>query len=397
MSALATDTAPDRTDVDQPATQPPEAASAAPPTNEPGRDAELQQAMGGSSMDTSAVAEPRRAGAADGRGTAPDSTPQVLAAGLPSGAATLDVEPGNVGGAGVGTWIGSNKPQAGDFLLKDAATRDFFTTAPPEGKRLGDFYKVDGSLSKVPADYFNDAAVRRDTYLTETSQLPDRYAIADNASAGAAETQSQGANQARNDAMNATREQLSQSGKDYSAALKERGLEWQSLADKGAQRMDVDGYANASQAQKVQINKGIVESSGRSNVHVDNLVHEAKGVAGDAKFLRGANMVGKGLSVVGAGLDAYGLYKQAEQSSKTGDWENTAKEATRIGAGWAAAAGGAQVGAAWGTAAGPVGTVVGGLIGGAVGYAVGSGAIEHGWDAAKGAANTIGSWFSGSN
>jgi hypothetical protein len=397
MPALAADTAPDRTDVDQPATQPPEAASAAPPTNEPGRDAELQQAMGGSSMDTSAVAEPRRAGAADGQGTAPDSTPQVLAAGLPSGAATQDVEPGNVGGAGVGTWIGSNKPQAGDFLLKDAATRDFFTTAPPEGKRLGDFYKVDGPLSKVPADYFNDAAVRRDTYLTETAKLPQRYALPNNAPVDVAETQSQGANQARNDAMNATREQLSQSGKDYSAALKERGLEWQSLADKGAQKMGVDGYANATDVQKVQINDGIVQSSGRSNVHVDDLVNEAKGVAGDAKFLRAANVVGKGLTAVGALVDGYSLYTQADQSAKTGDWENTAKEATRIGTAWSMAAGGAQLGATWGTAAGPVGTVVGGLVGGAVGYAVGSGAIEHGWDAAKGAANTIGSWFSGSN
>ena len=303
------------------------------------------------------------------------------------------IPPGAIGGAGLGTWVGSNKPVAGDHLLTDPATRSFFMDKSP---KLSEHYKLDlqGPLSKVSPEYFGDAKIRSDTYLSEVRQLPDRYSIAEGAPVETAEAKSQGANQARNNAMEATREQISERGRGYSQALKERGLEWQNLADRGAQKAGLNSYAEATPAQKVKINEGIVASSGRTNPHVDALVAEAHTVSGSARFLRGAQVVGKGLTVVGAAVDAYSLGTEVKTSLQTGNWENTAKEGTRIGVSWALAAKGATLGATWGSAAGPVGTVVGGLVGGAAGYLIGSGAVEHGWNAAKSAASTVASWFS---
>jgi hypothetical protein len=308
-------------------------------------------------------------------------------------AAGSGIPPGVIGGAGVGIWTGSNKPMAGDHLLKDPATRSFFMDKSPA---LNEHYQLDlkGPLNKVSPEYFSDTKVRSDTYLSEVRQLPDRYAIPKDASVDIAEAKSQGANQARNTAMDATREQISERGRGYSEALKERGLEWQSLADKGAQKAGLNSYADATPAQKVAINEGIVSSSGRTNVHVDALVAEAGSVSSSAKFLRGANMVGKGLTVVGAAVDAYSLGSEVNKSLETGNWENTAKEGTRIGVAWAAAAGGAQLGATIGSFGGPVGTVVGGLVGGAAGYLVGSGAVEAGWNAAKSIGSSVAGWFS---
>jgi hypothetical protein len=330
---------------------------------------------------------------------AKDGTAEAVRASAQDGTATAKpaagsgIPPGVIGGAGVGTWTGANKPVAGDHLLTDPATRSFFMDKSPA---LNEHYNFDlkGPLSKVSPEYFSDAKVRSDTYLSEVSKLPDRYAIPKDASVETAEARSQGANQARNTAMDATREQISPRGQEYSKALKERGLEWQNLADKGAQKAGLGSYAEATPAQKVAINEGIVASSGRTNPHVDALVAEAGNVAGQAKFLRGAQVVGKGLTVVGAAVDAYSLGSEVKTSLETGQWENTAKEATRIGASWALAAEGATIGATWGSAAGPVGTVVGGLVGGAAGYLIGSGAVEAGWSAAKSIGSSVAGWFS---
>jgi hypothetical protein len=113
--------------------------------------------------------------------------------------------------------------------------------------------------------------------------------------------------------------------------------------------------------------------------------------------------------VVGATTDAISLTQEVVTSTQTGDWENTAKEGTRIATSWALAAAWGKGGAALGFTLGgtlgtavPVignavgaaaGTVVGGLVGGVAGYMAGSEAVNQGWSYAKSGYNSVKSWF----
>jgi len=102
--------------------------------------------------------------------------------------------------------------------------------------------------------------------------------------------------------------------------------------------------------------------------------YRANQIATGARYLGIAGMA------YGAYVDGSSLYNQYQISQQTGNYANTATEATRIAGGWAGAwavgAAGAEFGAGFGTVFGPIGTVVGGIIGGIgggiLGYAGGS-------------------------
>lgn len=114
---------------------------------------------------------------------------------------------------------------------------------------------------------------------------------------------------------------------------------------------------------------------------------------GNPKLVAGLNYGGKALMVVGVAQDSYSLGTEIYKSTETGNWSNTAREATRISGGWAGAWVGAQGGAVAGAEIGlfggplaeftvPIGAFLGGLIGGGIGYWSGSNAATTVYDSA---------------
>jgi hypothetical protein len=296
--------------------------------------------------------------------------------------------------------------------MKDpAAAKLFMEQLPAKGIKLSDFYKfdLDGKLADISPEYFKDLQMRRDIYWEKTGKIPGQYPIPEGSSVAQAEAQSKGANATRNDAMKETRDALSSQGKKMSEAMKAEGLKWDDLAQKQAKQKFGTEYEKLSDGQKVEVNRAIVESAASRRAGVDAAAFEAKQVARAASIMRGAKVVGRGMMVVGAVIDGASLTNEVIISRKTGNWENTAKEGTRIAASWGMAAVGAKAGAAGGAAFGaavgsvvPIlgtavgaaaGAVVGGLVGGAAGYFAGSKIVEHSWSSIKSGYNAVTSWF----
>jgi YD repeat-containing protein len=317
-----------------------------------------------------------------------------------------------MGGGGMGLWTASGQLRAGDWLMKDpAAAKYFMEQLPAKGIKISDYYKfdLDGKLADISPEYFKDLQMRRDIYWEKTGKIPGEYAIPEGASVAQAEAQSKGANGRRNAIMEETRDALSPQGKRLSEAQKAKGLEWDYLAKKQAEAKFGTDYEKLSDAQKVEVNKSIVESAASRRLGVDAAAAEAKTIARAASIMRGAKVVGRGMMVVGAVIDGASLTNEVIISRKTGNWENTAKEGTRIAASWGMAAVGAKAGAAGGAALGatigsvvPIlgtavgaaaGAVIGGLAGGAVGYFTGSKIVEHSWSSIKSGYNAVTSWF----
>lgn len=75
-------------------------------------------------------------------------------------------------------------------------------------------------------------------------------------------------------------------------------------------------------------------------------------------------------------MDGVSVTRQVQESMKSGHWDNTGKEVSRVAGGWlGAAAAGALVGSASGSIVPVLGNVTGFLVGaaaGAVGYWLGS-------------------------
>jgi LysM repeat protein len=80
------------------------------------------------------------------------------------------------------------------------------------------------------------------------------------------------------------------------------------------------------------------------------------------KLVTGLRVAGVGLTIVGVAADSYSLGTEINQSMQTGQWSNTAREATRIGGGWTGAWAGASTG---GSAGAGVGATVGAFFFGA--------------------------------
>ena len=90
-----------------------------------------------------------------------------------------------------------------------------------------------------------------------------------------------------------------------------------------------------------------------------------------SRVARVARPLGRAAVVVGVGMDTYSLAREANQSRRTGNWNNTAVEGARIAGGWGGAYAGAKTlgvaGATIGAFGGPVGIAVGGAVGGIIG------------------------------
>jgi hypothetical protein len=98
--------------------------------------------------------------------------------------------------------------------------------------------------------------------------LSEKLAIPEGSSVEEAEGLGREANKARNDALDQARDKLSDSGKDFSKALKERGYSWQDLADRYAKDLGKD-YGELSDAEKIEVNERIVKGSSKSNTEVN--------------------------------------------------------------------------------------------------------------------------------
>ncbi|HEY8202130.1 MAG TPA: hypothetical protein VII47_12350 [Actinomycetota bacterium] len=218
----------------------------------------------------------------------------------------------------------------------------------------------------------SDSRIRLREYIGVIKEIPGKYRLPDDASLAELRRAAEDASAERNAALERTREMVSEEGRAFSEALKEKGLTFDQLMKKSTLK-----HPEWTEAQHL---RGIVESSS----------HSRPSVTAVAKGLSYAEHAGKALMVVGAAVDGYSLGTEIDKSLQTGNWGNTEKEAARITGGWTGAWAGGEAGA-WiggsiGAFGGPVGIAVGGFIGGLAGgiagYWKGSEAGEYYYDAA---------------
>lgn len=177
--------------------------------------------------------------------------------------------------------------------------------------------------------------------------------------------------------MKNVREQLSAKGLVASESAKKNALTFEDLWDKEASRLEEKPKAGGntmSAAQKeIAISREIIKTAGKSAPTFDAAVQNADSASRSLKALKHG---GRALAVVGAVMDGVSVTRQVQESMKTGHWDNTGKEVSRVAGGWlGAAAAGALVGSASGSIVPVLGNVTGFLVGaaaGAVGYWLGS-------------------------
>jgi LysM repeat protein len=213
------------------------------------------------------------------------------------------------------------------------------------------------------ARVLSDSKIRITHYLDVIEKLPAKYRQPPGASLEQLWRAAEAASAERNAAMNATRDLLSREGRAMSESAKRKGPTVRELLKKPK-------YAGMSTEAAL---RDIIESSGRSRPSVNAAARTSVAL----------ERVGKGALVLGVALDSYSLGTQIDRSLQTGDPDYAAREAARIGVGWAGAWGFGKVGAGAGAIAGsftgpaapvavPVLTVVGGVLGGIMGYWKGS-------------------------
>jgi hypothetical protein len=145
-----------------------------------------------------------------------------------------------------------------------------------------------------------------------------------------------------------------------------------------------------------QVYREIIASSGRPDAKTNAAAVERAAMA--TRIQGVGQVVGRAALVVGVASDGYSLAKEVQSSARTGDYDNTYREGSRIAGGWTGAWVGGKAGAATGALAGgalgsfvPVlgngvgaaaGGLIGGLMGGVGGYWAGSKLGTAGYDAA---------------
>jgi hypothetical protein len=118
------------------------------------------------------------------------------------------------------------------------------------------------------------------------------------------------------------------------------------------------------------------QSGAKKPFGIENHTVASSKAANFGRTMKYAKPLGRAALAAGVAMDAYSLGSQINQSRKTGDWDNTIVEGSRIVGGWGGAAlgakGGGTLGATIGTFIAPgLGTAIGGAIGGLAGGALG--------------------------
>jgi hypothetical protein len=225
-----------------------------------------------------------------------------------------------------------------------------------------------------------DSRIRLDYYNTSLEAIPPKYRLGPDATVEELLPNAQAASAERNAVLDETRARISDQGLEWSKDLKAQGKSFDWLENYYQDKRNLT-------EPNADVYRDIIEASGRSR---PNVTIGSRAIVG---LENGVNMVAKPLAVVGAGLDGYSLGTQINQSLNTGNWQNTANEASRIGGAWTGAwafgEAGASGGAALGTLGGPFAfitvpafTLIGGIGGGIAGY----------WLGGKGGQNVYNYW-----
>ena len=235
-------------------------------------------------------------------------------------------------------------------------------------------------LNAIAGELFADARIRIEQYIRPLKTLSEKFFITDPAKAGdplAWRQAAKEASESRNQIMKNVRQQLSAKGLAASESAKKNAPIFKKLWKKNEidiRKTQGAAYAAMPAAQKdIAISQKIIEGAGKSDPTFNAITQNADGASRSLKALKHG---GRALAVVGAVMDGVSVTRQVQESMKTGHWDNTGKEVSRVAGGWlGAAAAGALVGSASGSIVPVLGNVTGFLVGaaaGAVGYWLGS-------------------------
>lgn len=245
-------------------------------------------------------------------------------------------------------------------------------------------------LNAIAGELFSDARLRVEQYIRPLKTLPEKFFITDPAKAGdplAWRQAAKEASESRNQIMKNVRQQLSAKGLAASESAKKNASVfkelWRDTASQLETKLQADGKTMSAAQKEIAISQKIIEKAGKSDPTFDAAVQNADSASRSLKALKHG---GRALAVFGAVMDGVSVTRQVQESMKTGHWDNTGKEVSRVAGGWlGAAAAGALVGSASGSIVPVLGNVTGFLVGaaaGAVGYWLGSRGGEAAYQAA---------------
>lgn len=245
-------------------------------------------------------------------------------------------------------------------------------------------------LNAIAGELFSDARLRVEQYIRPLKTLPEKFFITDPAKAGdplAWRQAAKEASESRNQIMKNVREQLSAKGLAVSESAKKNASVfkklWKETAFRLEKELEVGGKTISAAQKEIVISQRIIEKAGKSDPTFNAITQNADSASRSLKALKHG---GRALAVVGAVMDGVSVTRQVQESMKTGHWDNTGKEVSRVAGGWlGAAAAGALVGSASGSIVPVLGNVTGFLVGaaaGAVGYWLGSRGGEAAYQAA---------------
>lgn len=195
--------------------------------------------------------------------------------------------------------------------------------------------------------FIRDSKVRQD-YMIKTQEMSRELRAAYESGRMTAKEAATAANELRNEIMEFARTRSSDLGRAKARALKAKGLDFDDLTKKYAQRLFKRDFAALTQGEQDRVLMEIVDSAGRANPKVS------------ARAAR-LGAIGRGLWVLTAVVAVYNVGVAEHKMHAAG------REVASIGGG---IGGGAAGGALAGIWFGPVGVAVGAVIGGVMGAVV---------------------------
>lgn len=247
-------------------------------------------------------------------------------------------------------------------------------------------------LNAIAGELFADARIRIEQYIRPLKTLPEKFLITNPAEIDKASAWRQAAKKAsasRNQIMESVRRQLSAKGLAASETAKKNASTFEDLWEKEKAQLEkslkAEGRVMLESQKEIAISREIIKTAGKSDPTFDAAVQNADSASRSLKALKHG---GRALAVVGAVMDGVSVTRQVQESMKTGHWDNTGKEVSRVAGGWlGAAAAGALVGSVSGSIVPGLGNVTGFLVGaaaGAAGYWLGSRGGEAAYQIAAG-------------
>lgn len=200
-------------------------------------------------------------------------------------------------------------------------------------------------LNAIAGELFSDARLRVEQYIRPLKTLPEKFFITDPAKAGdplAWRQAAKEASESRNQIMKNVRQQLSAKGLAVSESAKKNASVfkelWRETASRLKEELKPDGKTMSAAQKDIAISQKIIEKAGKSDPTFNAITQNADSASRSLKALKHG---GRALAVVGAVMDGVSVTRQVQESMKTGHWDNTGKEVSRVVGGWLGAAAGA--------------------------------------------------------